>query len=67
MEAYNKEEKAKWERDSWFTAQIIGCLTGKRINPVSLLPEEFKDKAKIMTKEERKKEKREVKKQLGIK
>lgn len=57
----------KWEREAWYTAQIIASLTGKRVDPSKLLPKEFTDRPEIMTKEEREKEKREVKKQLGIK
>ncbi len=56
----------KWERSAWYTAQIIASLIGKRVNPSKLLPEEFAEKPKRMTKGEREKEKREVKKQLGI-
>jgi len=57
----------KWEREAWFTALIMASFTGKYIAPSKLLPEEFADKVKKMTKEEREKEKREVKKRLGIK
>ena len=57
----------KWERDAWFTALRIASFTGKIINHSKLLPEAFTDKPKRMTKEEKEKEKREVKKQLGIK
>ena len=45
----------------------MASFTGKRIDPSKLLPRAFANKPEKMTKEEREKEKRVVKKQLGIK
>lgn len=67
IEAYNRQERVKHERSAWYTAHIIAALVGKKVNHTKLIPEEFTEKSEKMTKKEREKEKREVKKQLGIK
>jgi len=66
IEAYNEKEKRKWVRDAWFTALIMMCFVGKRIDFLSLLPSWVSPK-KILTKEEQEKELKELKKRLKIK
>jgi len=60
-----EREKKEWYRTAWLAAQIVSCLSGKRIRISDLLPSLFPEK--ILTKEEVKKELEDLKKRLKIK
>jgi hypothetical protein len=65
VEAYEEKERKEWFRTAWMTAEIVSHLIGQRVEISDLLPEMFP--AKVWTREEVKKELKEIKKELKIK
>ena len=63
--AYEEREKKEWLRIGWLASKIVSYLVGKNVTISDLLPEIFPEK--ILTREEIKKELKELRKRLKIK
>jgi len=64
-----KREKAEWYKLAWFVSYLLQphMKRGRTIDPERLLPESMRRRKKSRTKEEARRELRELKKSVGMK